>query len=172
MFPKRADKIKSKYLCWFICLIIISASLFIGCGSTQISRGTEASSKEDFSAFEKEKDSPTPIVSKEPTRIPLTPTPEPTQKPTPQITKNPSPQPTQMRTQEPQEEIQTPSTQTEPTKEPEAEITYVVNTNTKKFHKPSCSSVKDIKNSNRWDFTGERQELIDKGYVPCKRCNP
>lgn len=49
---------------------------------------------------------------------------------------------------------------------------YVVNTNTKKFHKPSCSSAGDIKESNRKDFTGNRQELIDQGYVPCKRCNP
>lgn len=59
-----------------------------------------------------------------------------------------------------------------PTEEPQVRITYVANKNTKKFHKPSCSSVKDIKESNRWDFTGTREELIEMGYVPCKRCNP
>jgi DNA-entry nuclease len=60
----------------------------------------------------------------------------------------------------------------QPTTETEAMVTYIVNTNTKKFHKPSCSSVSDIKESNRWDFTGTREELIEKGYVPCKKCNP
>ena len=49
---------------------------------------------------------------------------------------------------------------------------YVVNTNTKKFHYPSCSSADDIKDSNRWEYHGTREELIDMGYVPCKRCDP
>lgn len=49
---------------------------------------------------------------------------------------------------------------------------YVVNTNTDKFHYPSCSSVKKIKESNRWDYHGTREELINMGYDPCKNCNP
>ena len=49
---------------------------------------------------------------------------------------------------------------------------YVVNTNTKKFHYPSCSSADDIKDSNRWEYHGTREELINMGYVPCKRCDP
>lgn len=49
---------------------------------------------------------------------------------------------------------------------------YVVNTNTGKFHKPSCSSAKKIKDSNRWDYNGTRDELISMGYDPCKNCNP
>lgn len=49
---------------------------------------------------------------------------------------------------------------------------YVLNTNTKKFHYPSCSSADDIKEKNRAEFVGDRQEVIDKGYSPCKRCNP
>ena len=55
--------------------------------------------------------------------------------------------------------------------EPE-EITYVMNTNTKKFHRPYCSSVKDIKDKNRRDTTLSREEIISQGYAPCKRCNP
>ena len=51
-------------------------------------------------------------------------------------------------------------------------ITYVANTNSKKFHSPGCSSVTDMKASNRWDFTGTREELIAMGYEPCKRCKP
>ncbi|MFV0364688.1 MAG: DNA/RNA non-specific endonuclease [Suipraeoptans sp.] len=49
---------------------------------------------------------------------------------------------------------------------------YVLNTNTKKFHRPGCSSVSTIKDSNRSDYTGGRDQLINEGYNPCKRCNP
>lgn len=51
-------------------------------------------------------------------------------------------------------------------------ITYVLNRNTKKFHYPNCSSVGTIKEKNREDSTLSRDEIIAKGYVPCKRCNP
>lgn len=54
----------------------------------------------------------------------------------------------------------------------QGKITYVANTNSKKFHSPGCSSVTDMKASNRWDFTGTREELIAMGYEPCKRCKP
>ena len=49
---------------------------------------------------------------------------------------------------------------------------YVLNTNTKKFHYPYCSSVPTIKQKNRKDFTGSRDELIGMGYDPCGRCKP
>ena len=49
---------------------------------------------------------------------------------------------------------------------------YVINTNTGKFHKPLCKSVSKIKDSNRWDYNGTRDEVIGMGYVPCKNCNP
>lgn len=49
---------------------------------------------------------------------------------------------------------------------------YVMNRNTKKFHLPECSSVEDISIENRADFTGSREELMNAGYEPCKRCNP
>jgi len=50
--------------------------------------------------------------------------------------------------------------------------TYILNTNTKKFHKESCSSAQNMKPSNRQAYTGKRQELIDKGYEPCSVCKP
>ncbi len=50
--------------------------------------------------------------------------------------------------------------------------TYVVNTNTQKFHKPTCSSVDDIADYNRQDYSGSRETLISQGFEPCKRCNP
>lgn len=49
---------------------------------------------------------------------------------------------------------------------------YVLNRNTKKFHLPSCSSAADISVENAADFAGSREDLIDAGYEPCKRCNP
>ena len=52
------------------------------------------------------------------------------------------------------------------------ETTYVLNTNTKKFHYPTCSSVDDMKEKNKQTYTGSREEVINMGYVPCKRCNP
>ena len=55
---------------------------------------------------------------------------------------------------------------------PPKDIAYVANKNTMKFHKPDCGSVNDIDKANRLDWEGDRQSLIDKGYEPCKRCNP
>ncbi|MDY5181646.1 DNA/RNA non-specific endonuclease, partial [Butyribacter sp.] len=50
--------------------------------------------------------------------------------------------------------------------------TYIINTNTKKFHLPSCSSVSETLNKNKKSYKGSCEELIENGYEPCKRCNP
>ena len=55
---------------------------------------------------------------------------------------------------------------------PQSQCDYVLNTNTKKFHLPSCSSADDIKATNRQEYSGNRDDLIAQGYVPCKRCDP
>lgn len=52
------------------------------------------------------------------------------------------------------------------------EQTFVVNTNTHKFHNPSCGSARDTKESNKETLKCLRQELIGQGYEPCQRCNP
>ena len=49
---------------------------------------------------------------------------------------------------------------------------YVLNTSSKKFHLPDCSGVESMNPSNRQDYTGSRQELIDQGYAPCGICKP
>lgn len=49
---------------------------------------------------------------------------------------------------------------------------YIVNTNTKKFHIPSCSSASDIAEDNRLEYRGDRDSLIEDGYSPCGRCKP
>ena len=52
----------------------------------------------------------------------------------------------------------------------DAEENYVVNTNTKKFHLSTCSSVNDMAEHNKLIYEGTIQELIDQGYSPCQRC--
>ena len=49
---------------------------------------------------------------------------------------------------------------------------YILNTNTKKFHYPTCSSVNDMKEKNKQEFFGTRDETIALGYSPCGRCKP
>lgn len=66
------------------------------------------------------------------------------------------------------EEVQT----TEAVSEKAAEHTYIINTNTGKFHEPSCRSVKRMNDSNKKEYTGSRDDLIAQGYDPCKNCNP
>lgn len=52
------------------------------------------------------------------------------------------------------------------------EESFVLNTNTRKFHLPDCSSVQQMGKKNRQEYTGTREELIQQGYDPCKNCNP
>ena len=49
---------------------------------------------------------------------------------------------------------------------------YVGNKNTKKFHYDWCSSVDKMKESNKYYYTGTREEMIAKGYEPCGNCHP
>ena len=65
------------------------------------------------------------------------------------------------------------NTKTEETVKAEVEThEYIANKNSKKFHYPYCSSVSSMSEKNKWYYEGTRDELIDKGYVPCKKCNP
>ena len=49
---------------------------------------------------------------------------------------------------------------------------FVLNTNTHRFHVPTCHSVDDMKEKNKQDFYGDREELIEMGYKPCGNCKP
>lgn len=53
-----------------------------------------------------------------------------------------------------------------------SEVTYVLNTNTYKFHLTSCSYIKRMNESNKQYYTGSREDVIAQGYDPCKKCNP
>lgn len=52
------------------------------------------------------------------------------------------------------------------------EQVYILNTSSKKFHLPSCGSVKNMKAENKAEFTGTREELTEMGYQPCGNCKP
>ena len=49
---------------------------------------------------------------------------------------------------------------------------YILNTNTKKFHYPSCASVGQMKEKNKQAYFGTREEIIGMGYDPCQNCSP
>lgn len=49
---------------------------------------------------------------------------------------------------------------------------YILNINTKKFHRTTCRYAKSIKEENRSEYKGARDDLINKGYSPCGTCNP
>lgn len=49
---------------------------------------------------------------------------------------------------------------------------YILNTNSHKFHTADCSQANSIKAKNRKDYTGNREDLLQQGYLPCKSCNP
>ena len=100
----------------------------------------------NFPAAQKEEADVTRVVITEKSTPAPTATPVPTVKPT--STPKPTPAPTP------------------------AEREYVLNTSSKKFHKPTCASVDDIGPGNRQSFTGTRDELLTMGYDPCGRCNP
>lgn len=49
---------------------------------------------------------------------------------------------------------------------------YILNTNTKKFHLPHCSSAAKISSQNRSETNKSRAQLLAEGYSACKNCNP
>lgn len=49
---------------------------------------------------------------------------------------------------------------------------YILNTNTKLFHNPSCEKVSYIAPHNYAEFNGTRDELIARGYSACYTCDP
>ena len=53
-----------------------------------------------------------------------------------------------------------------------SKVTYILNTNSYKFHVSSCSSINQMSESNKQKFTGSRDEVVAMGYDPCGRCNP
>lgn len=49
---------------------------------------------------------------------------------------------------------------------------YVINTGSRVFHNPDCTSTTQMKESNKRFSTETREELIAAGYKPCGNCKP
>lgn len=48
---------------------------------------------------------------------------------------------------------------------------YVGNSNSKKFHHPTCSAAAKIRPANKVALNS-REDAVRRGYVPCKICKP
>ena len=55
---------------------------------------------------------------------------------------------------------------------PQEGYSYVLNTNSHKFHYPDCSSVSKMSEKNKAYSSKTREQIIADGYEPCKVCNP
>jgi DNA-entry nuclease len=54
-----------------------------------------------------------------------------------------------------------------------AGVIYILNTNTGKFHLPSCGHADSIKEENRLEVKGQtRDQMIQHGYSACGTCKP
>lgn len=156
--------------CKGLCAVAAMLFLLAGCAATDIGEATDASgsTQKIFTArvTEETRMSADPIVDERADLPFFTAGQTETTKPTSDTAKA----------------TQAPETTTDATTEtsagaqavtpPAATVNYVCNTNSKKFHLPSCGSVKTIKAANRSDYSGTREELLAKGYSPCKKCEP
>lgn len=60
----------------------------------------------------------------------------------------------------------------EGTEPADGDVTYILNTNSHKFHYPDCAGAASMSDANRQEYTGSREDLIARGYTPCGQCDP
>lgn len=65
-----------------------------------------------------------------------------------------------------------PAANEQPAPEAAAAHSYVLNTNSHKFHYPDCASVSRMKEHNKSYVEATRDEVIARGYSPCGNCLP
>jgi DNA-entry nuclease len=53
-----------------------------------------------------------------------------------------------------------------------SDVTYILNTNSRKIHRHDCGQVASIKQENKQTTSLTKEELISPGYSACKGCNP
>ena len=49
---------------------------------------------------------------------------------------------------------------------------FILNTKTKKIHKSTCSSARDMAEANRAEHVGDFSGLLNQGYTTCGNCKP
>ena len=144
----------------FLAIIIVLISMIpVGLGNAILPKEAEVeeTTTEVFVRIIPDTTEPESTTEEPTTEAPTTTEPETTEAPT---------------TTEP-ETTEAPTTTVPETEAPTKEARdYVVNTNTGKFHYPSCASVGKIKSYNRSDRHCTRDELIAAGYEPCGQCHP
>lgn len=52
------------------------------------------------------------------------------------------------------------------------QVTYILNISSMKFHDTDCKQGKDIKEENRKEYTGSREDLLHDGYSAAGCCKP
>ena len=66
----------------------------------------------------------------------------------------------------------TANTETDTESATEETNTYILNTGTKKIHKPDCSAAKNTNEANKREYTGDIDSLLAQGYLKCGICKP
>ena len=134
---------------WIAAAVVV----FLGIGAVKSSQDKKAAAEETRAVIEEPVETAAPTAAPEPTA--------------PLVTLAP------IEADAPAEERSAPAEPTpDPTPTPQPEKDWVLNTNTGKFHKPTCSSVKDIKETNRRDVHMTRDDVIAQGFQPCGKCKP
>ena len=152
---------------FFIAFIAAIIFLFVGAGITPHPSPKPTNTDAPAATISAE---PSAVAETPAPTIEVTPTPSATPEPTPSATPSSTPAPIASATPTPTVEVAAPVAE-EPNVQADVRE-YVLNTNSHKFHNPSCGSVDTMDASNRQDVTTTRDELIAQGYEPCKRCNP
>lgn len=65
----------------------------------------------------------------------------------------------------------TPTKQAVTQQQPAKTAAFVGNSNSKKFHRPTCRWAGKISDVNEETFAS-REDAVNAGYVPCKTCKP
>ncbi len=169
-----------------LCLALLLCFVLFGCtGYDDTSRSTQNDAEEltpTAASVNQGKTTPTENPSPSQTPVEPSPTPEFTVSPTPELTATPTLEPTATPTPEP---TATPLPERNFTgrmdsQENNSYVFFVVNTNTYKFHKPSCRHISKMYAENTSyatdqgfaDYEAARSWLISHGYSPCGTCHP
>ena len=55
---------------------------------------------------------------------------------------------------------------------PDSGTVYILNPASMRFHRPGCAWSEKIAPERRIEYSGDRQILVDVGYLPCHYCEP
>ena len=81
-------------------------------------------------------------------------------------------EPSQAESPPPAEAEKEPPAEQEMTAEDTEDVTYILNTRSRRFHLPECPGAADIAAHNRQTTAESREELLAQGYQPCGWCKP